>query len=44
MGDLVSKLVFKTNYENIPDPPPDLFSIKMNDIEGKLINFKDFEN
>lgn len=44
MGDIVSKLVFKTSYENVPDPPPDFFSIKMKDIEGQIIDFKDFED
>lgn len=43
MGDAISKLVFKTGYENIPEPPPDLWSVKMNDIEGKPVDFETFK-
>lgn len=44
MGDLVSKLVFKTGFENTPDPPPDFFVIKMIDIDGNAIDFGEFRN
>jgi hypothetical protein len=44
MGDTISKLVFKTGYENIPDPPPDLWSVKMIDIEGQPVDFEAFKD
>jgi hypothetical protein len=44
MGDMITKLVFKTGYENIPDPPPDFFSITMKDLDEQEINFRDFED
>ena len=44
MGVIISKLVFKTGYEDTPDPPPDFFSIKMNDLEGSEIDFETFRD
>lgn len=44
MGKTLSKLVFKTSYERIPDPPPSFFSISMKDIEGNLVNFETFKD
>ncbi len=42
MGDLLSKIVFKSGQENVPEPPKDFFLIKMNDINGKEIDFADY--
>ena len=32
MGTIISKIVYKTNFEKISDPPPDFFNIIMRDI------------
>lgn len=39
MGQAISKLVFKSSFEKIPDPPSSFFNIKMNDLEGNLVDF-----